>query len=259
MTGLSNSAASVIMIPSPIASSARSRSLQGRLRLALLGVGGEHEGDCPQEVDVGLAEGAEAVRADDEDADARRLLADRKGDAGALVVLQAGDQVEVAPREMHRHVGTDAARERRAIVERDGADVDRLRRPSVAGAQPQHALVGGELEDADELDAKRAGDQLDRDLVEIVARHALQRELAEDGGRLLLTRARRELRLGVLARRDVGGGAAEAEEIVVVVEVGTAVGRDPAHGTVSVDDLVFEVAERLAASRSRGYAASTPR
>ena len=125
---------------------------------------------------------------------------------------------------MHRHVGTDAARERRAIIERDGADVDRLRRPSVAGAQPQHPLVGGELEDADELYAKRAGDQLHRDLVKIVARNALQRELAKDGGRLLLTRACGELRLGMLARGDVGGRAAEPEEMVMAVEIGTAVG-----------------------------------
>ena len=232
-------------MPSPIDFERAVAEPQCRLRLPLLGVGGEHERDGAQEVDVGLAEGAESVRADDEDADPRRLLADRKRDAGALVVLQAGDQVEVAPREMHRHVGADAARERRAIVERHGADIDGLRRPSAAGAQPQHALVDGELEDADQLDAERAGHQLDRHLIEVVARHALQGELAQNRGGLLLPRACRELRLGVLARGDVRGGAAEAEEIPVLVEVGPAVGGDPAHGAVAVDDLIFEIAERL--------------
>jgi hypothetical protein len=62
------------------------------------------------------------------------------------------------------------------------------------------------------------------DLVKIVARNALQRELAKDGGRLLLTRACGELRLGVLARGDIGGRAPESEEMVMAVEIGTAVG-----------------------------------
>ena len=219
---------------------------QRRLCLALLGVGGEHEGDGAEEVDVGLAECAEAIRADDEDADPDRLLSDRKRHAGTLVVLQAGDQVEVAAREMHRDVGVDPARERRAVVERHGADVDGLGRPSAAGAKAQHAFVGGKLEDADEFDAERPRHQFDRDLVEVVARHALQRELAQHGGRLLLPRACREFRLGVLARGDVRRSAAEAEEVAVLIEVGAAVGRDPARRAVAVGDLILEISKRLA-------------
>ena len=146
---------------------------QAGFRPALLGVGRQHEGHRPEKIGIGFAERAHAVGTDDQHAGADRLFADRHRDAGAVDVLQARNQVEVPPREVNRHVGAHTACQRWAIVQRHSADVDRLLRPARACPQPQHALVGRQLHDTGKLHVESARDQLDRHLIELVARDAL--------------------------------------------------------------------------------------